>query len=303
MKLPNIDEKINIKKGTLYLVGTPIGNLKDISLRAAQILEGVDYVAAEDTRNSGILLKALDIKSKFISYHEHNISSKTGYLISLLVKGSSIALISDAGMPCISDPGYEIVRECNAYDIEVIVIPGPCAAITALVGSGFDASSFSFMGFLPVKGQDRTAAINDIFVKDTITVLYEAPHRVLKTLDDFSKIGMGDRKICIAREMTKKFEQFLRVTVTQGILYFKENTPKGEFVIVIDRYEESEKAITEDKSENDIQFPRLKNIITDLLNQKIPIKEITELLWNEFGVARNKVYKLAMEIKKNNNNA
>ncbi|HHX37400.1 MAG TPA: 16S rRNA (cytidine(1402)-2'-O)-methyltransferase, partial [Clostridiaceae bacterium] len=178
------------KKGCLYVVGTPIGNLADISERALDVLAEVELVAAEDTRVSGRLLRHFDIQTPLISFHEHNVAQRLPGLLERLARGTQIALVSDAGMPCISDPGVDLVRACRERNIEVIVIPGPTAAVTALVGSGLRSDQFTFVGFLPAKGKSRREALARLLTLTSQSViLYEAPHRLRRTLTDLARIG------------------------------------------------------------------------------------------------------------------
>ena len=198
----------------LYLVGTPIGNLSDLSPRAIEILSSVDAVACEDTRRTGLLLSGLGIKKKLISYHEHNRTQKGELIISMIAEGQNIALVSDAGMPCISDPGEELVRDCARAGMDVQVIPGPVAAISALALSGLDSKRFFFEGFLPSDGKERKQRLGELLSHRQTFILYEAPHRILRTLEDLISIGLGDRMTAVCRELTKKYEEVLRVTVS-----------------------------------------------------------------------------------------
>lgn len=221
--------------GTLYLVATPIGNLDDITLRAIKILKDVDFIAAEDTRHSLKLLNHLEISKPLISYHRHNEDIKTNLLIDKLLDGKNIALISDAGTPVISDPGEEVVKEALKNNINVIPIPGACALINALIASGLDASEFTFIGFLPLNKKNRKEKLNEIQDSKNTTILYEAPHKLLSTLQDLSKI-LDNRKIVLAKELTKIHETFISGTADE-LLNTLEN-PKGEFVIMIEKSQE-----------------------------------------------------------------
>lgn len=221
--------------GTLYLVATPIGNLDDITLRAIKILKDVDFIAAEDTRHSLKLLNHLEISKPLISYHRHNEDIKTNLLIDKLLDGKNIALISDAGTPVISDPGEEVVKEALKNNINVIPIPGACALINALIASGLDASEFTFIGFLPLNKKNRKEKLNEIQDSKNTTILYEAPHKLLSTLQDLSKI-LDNRKIVLAKELTKIHETFISGTANE-LLNTLEN-PKGEFVIIIEKSQE-----------------------------------------------------------------
>ena len=221
--------------GTLYLVATPIGNLDDITLRAIKILKDVDFIAAEDTRHSLKLLNHLEISKTLISYHRHNEDIKTNLLIDKLLDGKNIALISDAGTPVISDPGEEVVKEALKNNINVIPIPGACALINALIASGLDASEFTFIGFLPLNKKNRKEKLSEIQNSKNTTILYEAPHKLLSTLQDLSKI-LDNRKIVLAKELTKIHETF--ISGTAGELLNTLENPKGEFVIMIEKSQE-----------------------------------------------------------------
>ena len=218
----------------LYLVGTPIGNMQDLSPRAKEVLSQVDIVACEDTRRTGLLLSQFDIKARLVSYHEHNKASSGSKLIEKLKEGLDIALVSDAGMPSISDPGEDLVKLCIEEGVEVTAVPGPVAGITALVLSGLDTHHYYFEGFLPVETKERKERLSVVFSSTVTTILYEAPHRLLKTLSDLSEAGMGGRRIAAARELTKKYEEVIRGTVEDLTAHFTEVPPKGEFVLVLE---------------------------------------------------------------------
>lgn len=223
----------------LYLVGTPIGNLEDITLRALRILKEVDLIAAEDTRQTLKLLNKYEIKNNLISYHEHNKKEKGAELIQKLKQGQNIALVTDAGMPGISDPGEDLVKLCIENNIEFTVIPGPTAFTTALVMSGLSDETFIFVGFLSAKRTEREAKLNELINEKHTLIFYEAPHKLLKTLESIKYI-LGNRKIAVCREMTKKFEQSIRGTINEVIAYFNENEPKGEFVLIVNKAEKEE---------------------------------------------------------------
>jgi len=218
--------------GKLYLVATPIGNLKDITLRALETLKFVDFIAAEDTRNSLKLLNHFEIKKTLLSYHQHNEIGKSDELIGKLKAGLNIALITDAGMPGISDPGSIIVKRCIEENVPFEVLPGATAFATALVYSGLDTTKFVFKGFLPREDKDRRPIVEEMKNRTETIILYEAPHRIISTLN-FLKDNLGNRKISICRELTKLFEQVLRTDIEGACEYFMNNAPRGEFVIVI----------------------------------------------------------------------
>ena len=216
----------------LYVVATPIGNLGDITLRALDVLKSVDLVAAEDTRHSGMLLKYFGIKKALISYHEHNEAMRTSQLIERLAQGESIALITDAGTPGLSDPGARLVRECIKRELSFTVIPGPSAILNALVGSGFLTERFSFRGFLPIKRGQRERELRVAAERDEATIFFESPYRLIKSLTACVDI-MPNRQLCVARELTKKFEEFRRGIASELVAHYEAHPPKGEVVLVI----------------------------------------------------------------------
>lgn len=219
--------------GILYVVGTPIGNLSDFSPRAVETLQQVDFIAAEDTRVTLKLLNHFGIKKPMVSYYEHNLRQRGEQIIQRILAGENCAIVSDAGMPCISDPGEDLVRLCAEYQIETRVVPGPSAVISALCVSGLVTSRFSFEGFLSTNKRSRLEHLTSIR-KDTHTLIfYEAPHKLLSTLKDLYET-LGDRKISLVKEITKLHESVNRTTLAQAVQYYTENTPKGEFVLVLE---------------------------------------------------------------------
>ena len=218
--------------GTLYIVATPIGNLEDMTYRAVRILGEVDLIAAEDTRHSLKLLNHFGISKPLTSYFDHNQQLKGERILSALRQGKSVALISDAGTPCVSDPGYNLVRDAVADNIPVIALPGPCAAITALSGSGLPSDAFTFVGFPPSRQGKRCAFLTKIITLPGTLMLYEAPHRLEVTLRDIREV-MGERQIVVARELTKIYEEFIRGTVSEVIAKVPEGKVRGEVVILI----------------------------------------------------------------------
>jgi len=275
----------------LYLVGTPIGNLSDLSPRAIEVLNSVDAIACEDTRRTGLLLSKFDIKKKLISYHEHNRTQKSPFLISMLESGQNLALVSDAGMPCISDPGEELVRECAQKNLDIQVVPGPVAAISALALSGLDSKRFFFEGFLPSDGKDRKKRLQELTLHRHTFILYEAPHRILRTLEDLTSLGLGARDAAICRELTKKYEEVLRMTVSEACEYFEKTTPRGEFVLVIAGGEpplkEEVKILT--KEEREVR-------VKQLIEGNYSTKEISQLLAIEWGESRKSIYTFVIEM-------
>jgi len=216
----------------LYVVATPIGNLGDITLRALDVLKLVDLIAAEDTRHSGILLKHYQIDKPLISYHQHNEAMRTAQLVERLAAGENIALITDAGTPGLSDPGARLVRECIKRELPFTILPGPSSILTALIGSGFSTDKFFFVGFLPNKSGGRERELRAAAARDETTVFFESPHRLMKTLRAAVEI-LQDRQLCVARELTKKFEEFRRGTASELLARYEAHPPKGEIVLVI----------------------------------------------------------------------
>jgi 16S rRNA (cytidine1402-2'-O)-methyltransferase len=216
----------------LYIVATPIGNLGDITFRAIEVLKSVDAVAAEDTRYSGMLLKHFEIKKPLVSFHEHNEAMRTAQLIDRLIAGENVALVTDAGMPGLSDPGARLIRECIRRDLPFTIVPGPSSILTAIVGSGFSTEKFFFGGFLPVKSGGRERELRDAASRDETTVFFESPYRLTKTLSTASDI-LQDRQLCVARELTKKFEEFRRGSAAELLAHYQAHPPKGEIVLLV----------------------------------------------------------------------
>jgi 16S rRNA (cytidine1402-2'-O)-methyltransferase len=216
----------------LYVVATPIGNLGDITLRALEVMKSVDLIAAEDTRHSGMLLRHFGIKKPFISYHEHNEATRTAELAERLMRGQNVALIADAGTPGLSDPGLRLIRECVQRELRFTIIPGPSSILTALLGSGFSTEKFSFRGFVPVKSGKRDRELRAAANCDETIIFFESPYRLTKTLAACIDV-MPDRRLCVARELTKKFEEFRRGTANELLAHYQAHPPKGEIVLVI----------------------------------------------------------------------
>ncbi len=219
--------------GILYIVSTPIGNLADITFRAIEVLKQVDLIAAEDTRHTGILLKNYSIATPLTSYHDFNKEKKATELIQKILSGNSIALVSDAGTPGISDPGYLLIKFAIEKEIQIIPIPGPTAFISALVVSGLPTDKFIFEGFLPTKPQKRKKRLEELSQEKRTLIFYESPYRLLKFLDEIKQC-LGERRICVARELTKKFEEIKRGTISEVLEYFQKGKVKGELVIVVE---------------------------------------------------------------------
>ncbi|WP_372999132.1 16S rRNA (cytidine(1402)-2'-O)-methyltransferase [Lutispora sp.] len=276
----------------LYIVGTPIGNLEDITLRGIRILKEVDIIAAEDTRQTAKLLNHYDIKKPMISYHEHNKKTKGDEIIGLIFQGKNVALVSDAGMPCVSDPGEDLVRLCVEKGIEVIPIPGPSASLTALSISGLPTSRFVFEGFLPTKGKERKERLERLRKENRTIILYEAPHRLMTTLKDLKEY-MGNVNISISRELTKKFEETLRTDLEGAIEEFSNRNIRGEFVLILEG--KSPEAIKEDEEKHwkDIS---IKDHIIMYMDKGLSKKEAVALVAKERGISKKEVYNISIEI-------
>ena len=219
--------------GKLYLVGTPIGNLGDMTYRAVETLKSVDFICAEDTRVTAKLLNYFDIKASLISYHEHNAKTAGNVVVQRILAGENGAIVTDAGMPCISDPGEDLVKLCAENGVEVNVVPGPSAVVSALAVSGLDTSRFAFEGFLSVTKKQRFSHLAEVKNCTSTMIFYEAPHKLIYTLKDMLEY-FGDRKISLCRELTKIHEEVFRTTLSQAIEHYTVNKPKGEFVLVIE---------------------------------------------------------------------
>ena len=267
-------------EGKLYLVATPIGNLEDITLRALRILKEVDIIAAEDTRNTLKLLNHFEISKPLISYHRHNEEVKVDILIKKLKDGQNIAVVSDAGTPGISDPGEVIIKEAIKNNIEVIPIPGACAAINALICSGLDTKEFAFVGFLPLNKKLRRKKLDEIKVETKTLIIYEAPHKLKNTLQDIKEI-VENRKIVLARELTKIHEEFIRGSIDE--LIEKCENLKGEMIILI----EGEKKKEEQSSLNNLSLEEHYKYYENLGLEK---KEIVKKISKDRGVNKNEIY-------------
>ena len=223
---------MELQAGKLYIIATPIGNLGDITERARQCLAGVDTIACEDTRHSGNLLQHIGVRKPLVSVHEHNEASRSGQLTAELVSGRTVAYISDAGMPGVSDPGQRLVNACIRAGIPVEVLPGPSAVTTALIGSGFPADTFFFGGFLPVKSGQRERALTKAIEREETSVFFESPHRIDGTLELLARLS-PEQRICVARELTKKFEEYRRGTAAEIHSHYAAHPAKGEICLVI----------------------------------------------------------------------
>lgn len=220
--------------GTLYIIGTPIGNMEDITLRQLRMLEEVDFICAEDTRVTLKLLNHYEIKKQLVSFHEHSSAADAEQIIGRLAAGESCGVVTDAGMPCISDPGEVLVKLCAEKGIDVKVVPGPSAVVSAVALSGLGARRFMFEGFLPVPKKERAERLELLRGETGLMVFYEAPHKLRQTLGDLAEFFGGDRRIALCRELTKIHEEVLRLTLSEACSYYSENEPKGEFVLVLE---------------------------------------------------------------------
>ncbi len=273
--------------GILYLVPTPIGNLGDISLRARQTLEAADFIAAEDTRVTLKLLNHLEIKKSLVSYYEHNKTFKGSRIVERILAGETCALVSDAGSPAISDPGEDLVKQCAEAGITVCAIPGPCAAITALSISGQSTGRFCFEGFLSMSKKSRREHLDSLRTEKRTMIFYEAPHKLMNTLQDMAEVFGPERPISFCRELTKLHEQVLRTTLGEAIGYYTENPPKGEFVLVLAGAPE---AVKEALSPADAAA-RVNELIAQGLSRKDAVKQTAQ----ELDLPKNVVYSAALE--------
>jgi 16S rRNA (cytidine1402-2'-O)-methyltransferase len=275
------------KKGTLYLIATPIGNFNDISYRAITTIKNSEYIAAENTKHTLKLLNHLGIKAKLISYNDHNEKNQANYLLDLLQQGHDIGMVSDAGTPLICDPGYTIVNIAREKAIKVVSIPGPCALITALCASGMPTDRFSFLGFLPSTTSARQQKLKEMQEYPYTWIVYEAPHRILKSLTDMHTILSPERHIVIARELTKTFETVHSGTIENllEILYNSKDEQRGEFVVIIQG-----KAKSSEVKSKDMQ-------LLSLLLAEMPIKKACAIVSETTGISKKILYQEALKLK------
>lgn len=276
--------------GKLYLVATPIGNLEDITFRAINVLKKVDLIAAEDTRHTLKLLNHYEISKPLISYHRHNEDVKSDVLISKLLDGQNVAIVTDAGTPGISDPGEEIVKEAIENNIEVVPIPGACALISALIASGLNTKEFAFYGFLPLNKKNRNSVFDRIKKEDKTVILYEAPHKLIKTLEDILEI-VGDVSCVLAKELTKIHEEFIRDNISEVIKNLNEkDSIKGEYIILLDLTNNTNNDVEDDVIEKSIeeQYEFYKN-------QGMLKKDIIKQIAKNKNVHKNEIYKLFID--------
>jgi 16S rRNA (cytidine1402-2'-O)-methyltransferase len=275
------------KPGILYIVGTPIGNLEDMTFRAVRILQTVDLIAAEDTRHTGRLLQHFQIQTPMKSYHEHNQIRRIPELLELLNHGKNIALVSDAGMPGISDPGYEIVKASVESRITVIPIPGASAAITALSAGGLATDKFVFEGFLASKSQQRRKHLQSLQAEWRTLIFYESPHRLRETLRDLEIVFGGSRQIVIARELTKLYEEFWRGTITEAITLYNQREPQGEYTLLLAGIIPQETQLTE---------VELKAELLEIMQQGRSRSEASRQLAEDTSLSRRYLYQLALSL-------
>ncbi len=272
------------EKGILYIVGTAIGNLNDISPRALNILKNVSLVACEDTRQTKKIMNKFSISNNLISFNKHNSLNKIPRIIKSLKEGKSIAIVSDAGMPGICDPGENLVNKVKSEGIDVICIPGACAAITALVSSGMPSSKFVFEGFLPKKKIDREKILFEISINEKTTVIYESPHRLKKLLKELLDVCGGDREIVVTRELTKKFEEHIGNNINNAIMFFKDKDVIGEITLVI-------RGIRKEKNQ-EINKLDLKRDLKELTNAGLSLSAASKYLAKKCGIKKSIIYNL-----------
>lgn len=273
--------------GILYIVATPIGNLQDITRRALAVFAEVDLIAAEDTRHSGLLLNHYGIKKPFFALHDHNEQQKADVLVAKLQEGNNIALISDAGTPLISDPGFHLVRKCRLAGIKVVPLPGACAAIAALCASGIASDRFCFEGFLPAKGKARRDKLQNLVKEDRTLIFYESTHRILDTLEDMEKTLGAERYIVLAREISKTWETISGDTLSNLRQWLREdaNRTKGEIVLIVEG---------KPKAENEDVSPQAVKAL-QLISQELPLKKAAAIVAELYGYKKNALYQFALD--------
>lgn len=273
------------RTGTLYVVATPIGNLEDITLRALRILREVDLIAAEDTRHTSKLLQHYGIRKFLVSYHEHNEARRVPELVAQLRSGRSVALVSDAGMPGVSDPGYELVRACVEAGIPVVPVPGPSAILAALVASGLPADRFLFAGFPPRKASERRRFLEELVEERATLILFESPERVTQTLRDLHEV-LGDRRVAVCRELTKLHEEVFRGTIHQALAHLEAHPPRGEITLVV----EGARSAPADPERAEEELQRL-------LEGGASVREAAEAVARTCGLSRRDAYRRALRIR------
>ncbi|MGB3534883.1 MAG: 16S rRNA (cytidine(1402)-2'-O)-methyltransferase [Microcoleaceae cyanobacterium] len=279
--------KDSVEPGKLYVVGTPIGNLEDMTFRAVKTLQTVDLIAAEDTRHTGKLLQHFQVNTPQISYHQHNQQRRIPELLDLLQQGKSIAIVTDAGMPGISDPGYELVKACAEANILVVPIPGVSASITALSISGLETAQFVFEGFLPTKGKNRKQRLEALKDENRTFILYESPHRLRQTLQDLVKTLDPQQLIVIARELTKRYETIWRGNLQAAELFYRETEPKGEFTLVVAGTQQELPNLSEAEMMAELQL---------LMQQGISRSQASRQMAQVTAWSRRQIYQLVLNV-------
>lgn len=273
--------------GTLYIVGTPIGNLGDFSPRAIEILKTVDFIAAEDTRVTLKLLNHFEIRNTLISYHEHNAAARGPELLERLLNGENGAIVTDAGMPCISDPGEELVALCHENGVEIATVPGPTAAMTALAASGLPTGKFLFEGFLPIKKGERDAALQAVSRLPHTLIFYEAPHRLRQTLAALLE-ELGDRPITLCRELTKLHEEMQRTTLAAAVAEYAEREPRGEYVLIVAGAAENDYTVQ-------MTLEQASALVRRLAGEGQSLSDAAKQVAKETGYRKGELYRLALE--------
>lgn len=277
--------------GTLYLVGTPIGNLEDLTYRAVRVLKEVDFVAAEDTRVSGKLLHYLDISKPLVSYHEHNRKQRGPELVQRLLNGETCALVTDAGMPAISDPGEDLANLCHEAGIPVVPVPGACAAVSALAQSGLPSGKWCFEGFLPTVTKQRKQRLAVLKQETRTSIVYEAPHRLKATLHELAE-QLGDRRVSISRELTKLHEECLRMTLPEAAVYYDTHEPRGEFVLVIEGASENPEQAAANQIEQAIALTE------ELTAAGLTLRDAVKQAAKQTGARKNQLYQMMLTREK-----
>ena len=283
------NEKNKVESSTLYLVGTPIGHLADMTERAKKVLSEVDFVAAEDTRNSMKLLSCYGIHTELVSYYEHNKRESGERIVARLLSGESCALITDAGMPAISDPGEDLVKLCAESGVTVRIVPGPSACVSALALSGLSTVRFAFEGFLPAQKGERRKRLESVANEDRTMIFYEAPHKLRATLDDMADVFGGERKIALCRELTKLNEEAERCTLADAVKLYKEKEPRGEYVLVV------EGGSGKTKEENPLLSLSPEEHVAHYENQGMKRMDAIKAAAKDRGMSKSELYKILVD--------
>ena len=285
--------------GLLYVVATPIGNMDDLSPRAHRVLSEVDFVAAEDTRTTALLFAEIGVRTPLLSCHEHNEIQRSGQIVQRLLAGETAAYVSDAGMPCISDPGEHLVRVCLEAGLTVRVIPGPNAALTALAASGFDTTRFVFEGFLPAKGKERRDRLQFLCEEPRTILLHEAPHRILRLLDELNQPGWAGRKLCLARELTKRYEEYLYGTAETMLDHYAGQEPRGGYVVGLEGREAWLARRPEQQAiERQVSLDEAEALLRAGIDAGVRLKQLVSDTAEKTGLPRNLLYQTALGIRR-----